>query len=57
MKRLFALIAVFGMLFFITSNAVVAQDEAAATETATEQVDLTADPEEEAAAQQWGGGR
>ncbi len=50
MKRLFALIAVFGMLFFITSNAVVAQDEAAATETATEQVDLTADPEEEAAA-------
>ena len=49
MKRLFALIAVFGMLFFIASNTVVAQDEAA-TETATEQVDLTADPEEEAAA-------
>jgi len=49
MKRLFALIAVFGMLFFMASNAVVAQDEAA-TETATEQVDLTADPEEEAAA-------
>ena len=49
MKRLFALIAVFGMLFFTTSNAVVAQDEAAATETPTEQVDLTADPEEEAA--------
>ena len=50
MKRLFALIAVFGMLFFMASNVVVAQDEAAATETATEQVDLTADPEEEAAA-------
>ena len=49
MKRLFALIAVFGMLFFMASNTVVAQDEAA-TETATEQVDLTADPEEEAAA-------
>jgi biopolymer transport protein ExbB len=50
MKRLFALIAVFGMLFFMASNAVVAQDEAATTESATEQVDLTADPEEEAAA-------
>jgi biopolymer transport protein ExbB len=50
MKRLFALIAVFGMLFFIASNTVVAQDEAATTETATEQVDLTADPEEDAAA-------
>jgi biopolymer transport protein ExbB len=49
MKRLFALIAVFGMLFFMALNTVVAQDEAA-TETATEQVDLTADPEEEAAA-------
>lgn len=50
MKRLFALIAVFGMLFFMASNAVVAQDEAATTETATEQVDLTADAEEQAAA-------
>ena len=53
MKRLFALIAVFGMLFFIASNAVVAQDDAAAQDTtaAEEQVvDLTADPEEEAAA-------
>ncbi len=50
MKRLFALIAVFGMLFFMASNAVVAQDEAAATEPATEQVDLSADAEEEAAA-------
>lgn len=50
MKRLFALIAVFGMLLFMVSNVVVAQDEPQATETATEQVDLTADPEEEAAA-------
>ena len=50
MKRLFALIAVFGMLFFMVSNAVVAQDEPAATESTTEQVDLTADPEEAAAA-------
>lgn len=50
MKRLFALIAVFGMLFFMASNVAVAQDEAGATETATEQVDLTADPEEDAAA-------
>jgi biopolymer transport protein ExbB len=59
MKRLFALIAVFGMLFFMASTAVVAQDEAPATdeatteqveETATEQVDLAADVEEEAAA-------
>lgn len=51
MKRLFALIAVFGMLFFMASNAVVAQDEAAAPETTTAaQVDLTADSEEAAAA-------
>ena len=52
MKRLFALIAVFGMLIFGASNAVVAQDEAAAQDTtaAEEQVDLAADPEEEAAA-------
>ncbi len=50
MKRLFALIAVFGMLFFMASNVAVAQDEAAATETATEQVDVAADVEEEAAA-------
>lgn len=50
MKRLFALIAVFGMLFFMASNVAVAQDEAAATETATEQVDLAADNEEAAAA-------
>ena len=52
MKRLFALVAVFGMLFFMASNVVVAQEEAAAPDTtaAQEQVDLTADPEEEAAA-------
>ena len=50
MKRLFALIAVFGMLFFMAANVVVAQEEETTTETATEQVDLTADSEEEAAA-------
>src|SRR5210317_1566303 len=51
MKRLFALIAVSGMLLFMASNVVVAQEEeAAATESTQEQVDLTADPEEEAAA-------
>lgn len=51
MKRLFALIAVFGMLFFMASNAVVAQDEAAAQDTTTtEKVDLAADSEEAAAA-------
>ena len=52
MKRLFALVAVFGMLLFMASNVVVAQDDAAATDTtaAQELVDLSADPEEEAAA-------
>ncbi len=53
MKRLFALIAVSGMLFFMASNVAVAQEEAAAQDTASaesEQVDLTADPVEEAAA-------
>jgi len=51
MKRLFALIAVFGMLYFMASNVAVAQEqEAAATETTTEQVDLSADAEEDAAA-------
>ncbi len=52
MKRLFALVAVFGMLFFMASNVVIAQDNATAKDTtaAQEQVDLTADPEEEAAA-------
>ncbi len=57
MKKLFALIAVFGMLLFVASNSVVAQDEPAAT---TQAVDSTAaaapaeavaaDPIEEAAA-------
>jgi len=53
MKKLFALMALSGMLFFMASNAVVAQEEAAAEETAAvqeEQVDLTADPFEAAAA-------
>lgn len=61
MKRLFALIAVFGMLFFMASTVAVAQDEAAATDSTEQvqadstqaqdaQVDITADPEEEAAA-------
>ncbi|MBN1822196.1 MAG: MotA/TolQ/ExbB proton channel family protein [Prolixibacteraceae bacterium] len=51
MKRLFALIAVIGLLLFVAPNNVVAQDEAAAQDsTATEVVDITADPEEEAAA-------
>jgi biopolymer transport protein ExbB len=52
MKRLFALIAVFGMLFFMASNVALAQEEAAATEPAvqTEQADMTADQEEVAAA-------
>jgi biopolymer transport protein ExbB len=47
MKRLFALIAVFGMLIFVASNAVVAQDEAATQESTTT---LAADQEEQAAA-------
>jgi biopolymer transport protein ExbB len=55
MKKLFALIAVFGMLSFGASVVAVAQDEAPATESATEQAsevqDLTADPIEEAAAE------
>jgi biopolymer transport protein ExbB len=58
MKKLFALMALSGMLFFMASNAVVAQEEAAAEETAAvqeEQVDLTADPFEEAAAAAEGG--
>lgn len=58
MKRLFALIAVFGMLLFLASNTVVAQDDmtedateqAVEAETMDEEVNLTADPEEEAAA-------
>lgn len=51
MKRLFALIAVFGMLLFMASNVALAQDEPAATpETTTQQVDQTVDQEEQAAA-------
>ena len=52
MKRLFALIAVFGMLFFMASNVALAQDEQAAApeQSATEQVDMSADQEEAAAA-------
>lgn len=51
MKRLFALMAVFGILFFMVSKAVVAQDEPAATqESTTQKVDVTADQEEAAAA-------
>jgi biopolymer transport protein ExbB len=49
MKRLFALIAVFGMLFFGVSKTVVAQ-EAAAQQSATEVVDMAANQEEQAAA-------
>ena len=54
MKRLFTLIALSGMLFFMASNSAVAQDEAAAQDSASvqqEQVDLTADPVEQAAAE------
>ncbi len=54
MKRLFALIAVFGVLFFMVSKPVVAQDTATTQEqTVTQeqvQQDVTADPEEAAAA-------
>ena len=53
MKKLFALMAFTGMLLFIASNAVVAQDNTAMQDTSTvqeEQVDMTADPVEEAAA-------
>ncbi len=54
MKRLFALIAVSGMLFFMASNAVVAQDAAAAQDTTAaepaQQVEMAADVQEEAAA-------
>ncbi len=51
MKRLFALIAVFGVLFFMASKVAVCQeDTTAAPETNKEQVDVTADPEEQAAA-------
>jgi len=52
MKRLFALIAVFGMLIFWASSAVVAQDEAATMDstTSSQVVNTAADQEEEAAA-------
>jgi biopolymer transport protein ExbB len=50
MKRLFALIAVFGMLLFMASNVVVAQDTTATQAAAPSQVDLSADQEEAAAA-------
>ncbi len=51
MKRLFALIAVFGLLLFMASNVVVAQDEPAATPpAATSKVDVSTDPQEAAAA-------
>ncbi len=54
MKRLFALIAVFGVLFFMASKAIVAQEDTTMADNNTEQidqaVDMTADPEEEAAA-------
>ncbi|PIF05470.1 MAG: flagellar motor protein MotA [Draconibacterium sp.] len=50
MKRLFALIAVFGVLFFMASKDVVAQDEQAASQTQNEVVDVAKDVEEEAAA-------
>jgi biopolymer transport protein ExbB len=48
MKRLFALIAVFGMLYFSASNAVLAQDEEPAA--ATEQVEAAAEQVETSAA-------
>lgn len=53
MKRLFALLAVFGMLAFGASNAVFAQEAEQAAEQATEQaaqVDLSVDQQEAAAA-------
>jgi len=53
MKRLFALIALFGMLFFMASNSAVAQEEAATQDTANvqqEQAEVPTDPVEEAAA-------
>ncbi len=52
MKRLFALIAIMGMLLFVAPHSVVAQEEVAAQDsTSTEVVDIAADPEEEAAAE------
>ncbi len=51
MKRLFALIAVFGVLFFMASKVVVAQDSTATAQPAAAQVDVATDNEEAAAAQ------
>jgi biopolymer transport protein ExbB len=50
MKRLFALIAVFGMLLFMASNVVVAQDTPATQTAAPAQVAVDTDTEEAAAA-------
>ncbi len=50
MKRLFALIAVFGMLVFMASNVVVAQDTTATQAAAPAQVAMDTDSEEVAAA-------
>ncbi|HSO87505.1 MAG TPA: MotA/TolQ/ExbB proton channel family protein [Draconibacterium sp.] len=50
MKRLFALIAVFGMLVFMASNVVVAQDTTATQKAAPAQVAVASDSEEAAAA-------
>jgi len=54
MKKLFALIAVFGVLLFMASNSVVAQDQPATGQavdsTAAAQVDVAADQQEAAAA-------
>jgi biopolymer transport protein ExbB len=54
MKKLFALIALSGMLFFMASNAVVAQNDTVAQDTAVqqEQVDIAADPIEEVAVEE-----
>jgi len=51
MKKLFALIAVFGMLSFGASVVAVAQGEAPATEQVSEAQDMTKDAVEQAAAQ------
>jgi biopolymer transport protein ExbB len=49
MKRLFALIAVFGMLFFMASNVVVAQDTTATKAATPSKVEVAVDKEEAAA--------
>jgi len=50
MKKLFALIAVTGMLIILASNVAFAQDPEAAAETATEQAESTVAVEEDASA-------